>query len=175
MNSLTITVRGQAKPTPRLEGQIIFPKGRRRPFIHYYTPETADAWKARVRRAFEPHWPAEPWAGPVTIDITLWLPRLAEHYSSDWPRTAFPCTAASMGDWDNLGKAISDALNPVKEERDSWGRVKRAGKPGLWRDDRQVFDARVRKFHHGIGAAPGAQLIMTHHVEQLTLEEALSS
>lgn len=175
MNDLTITVRGQSKPTPRLEAAIRW-KGHGRgrvPFIHTYTPDTADAWKANVRAAFAPHWPAEPWAGPVTLDITLYLPRLAEQYEPGWPRGAFPCIAASMGDWDNLGKAISDALNPVKEKRTN-GFLKSRGEPGLWLDDRQVFDARVRKFHAGIGYAPGALIVATHHVTadtQLTFNE----
>lgn len=168
-STLSITVRGRAKPTPRLEGAIRWRGGS--PFVHMFTPDTADAWKLQIRRAFEPHWPEPAWDGPVVLDVILWVPRMADQYGSAWPSGAFPCIAPSMGDWDNLGKAISDALNPVKEERDALGRLKRMGQPGVWLDDRQVFDGRVRKFHHGRGAAPGALVVVTHWSEQMMLHE----
>lgn len=174
VNRLEITVRGQAKPTPRIEGQIIFPRGgAREPFIHFYTPKSADEWKGKIRKAFAPYWPVIPWGQPITLDIIVWLPRLEGQYGSNSPRGAFPCVAASMGDWDNIGKAISDALNPISEEKDrKTGLVKKSAKPGLWIDDRLVFDARVRKFHHALGAAPGMRIIVEQAaIPQLSLLE----
>lgn len=72
--------------------------------------------------------------GPVGLDVTLTFPQLKT--PRRWPITR------SSGDWDHLGRAISDALTGV-----------------VWRDDSQIVEGRVRKVyidHPGALAVAGA-------------------
>lgn len=66
--------------------------------------------------------------GPVCVDVTLTFAPLKT--PRRWPVTR------SSGDWDHLGRAISDALTGV-----------------LWADDSQIVEGRVRKLYVG---APGS-------------------
>ncbi|MER6892006.1 RusA family crossover junction endodeoxyribonuclease [Streptomyces halstedii] len=78
--------------------------------------------------------------GPLVVDIALTVPAL-KTVRRRWP------TTRSSGDWDHLGRAISDALTGV-----------------LWPDDSQVIDGRVRKFYPGAAGAltePGAVITIT--------------
>ncbi|OLT24351.1 hypothetical protein BJF79_13485 [Actinomadura sp. CNU-125] len=73
--------------------------------------------------------------GPVGMDLTLTFnpPKTVRR---PWPITR------SSGDWDHLGRAVSDALTSV-----------------LWPDDSQIIEGRVRKTYagqHGALAEPGA-------------------
>lgn len=72
--------------------------------------------------------------GPVGVDITFTFPQLKTRRR--WPITR------SSGDWDHLGRAVSDALTGV-----------------LWADDSQIVEGRIRKVYVGTSSAldePGA-------------------
>ena len=66
--------------------------------------------------------------GPVRLDVVFTFPPLKT--PRPWPVTR------SSGDWDHLGRAISDALTTV-----------------LWPDDSQIVDGQIRKVYAG---APGS-------------------
>lgn len=68
------------------------------------------------------------YAGPLAVDLVLTVVKPA---SAPKRRRTWPVTRTS-GDWDHLGRAISDALTGV-----------------VWCDDSQVIDGRVRKVYPG--------------------------
>lgn len=168
MNSIEITIRGEPIPRPRALTKAVFNKKAGKWMGMAYHPENpkpdsknsamrawyrANRWQGRVIAAAKLVAPPEPWTGLISLEITVWVPRPAKLLRAKDPEGAIPCGSAAEGDWDNFGKAISDALQTAK----------------VYANDAQVFDARVRKFYHGKHAGPGARVVVTHHHDQLTL------
>ena len=89
-------------------------------------------WRAAVRTAaLAALRGAGPLDGPVVRDITVTVPKPK---SAPKRRTTWPVTRFS-GDWDHLGRAVSDALSEA----------------GVWRDDSLVVEGTVRKVYPGEG------------------------
>lgn len=113
-----------------------YPKGRPR----ISTPGTAEAWKGQIALAFGDILPPEPLTGPVRLWIEAFLPRPKRLCRKMDPDGPILCT--STPDWDNLGKAVSDALEQI----------------GVFVNDKQVVDGRVRCCYHAKGGRPGARI-----------------
>jgi len=99
-----------------------------------YTPKNAAQWKAQVRMA----WGArDPLVGPVCLRLVFYLPRPKRLKASE-----VRVPHASTPDWDNLGKAVSDALTDA----------------GAWIDDACVYRATVVKLYADPGQKIGVQV-----------------
>lgn len=120
--NLTFVVPGEPVPWARARTN-----GKR----HYTDPKVATYKRAVATVAQANIGPRGPIAGPLTLEIVAVLPipqswpnkrRAAALEGREWPN--------SKPDWDNLGKAVSDALNGV-----------------LYVDDAQVVRASVEKVY----------------------------
>ncbi|HEX8325431.1 MAG TPA: RusA family crossover junction endodeoxyribonuclease [Tepidisphaeraceae bacterium] len=151
---ISVRVFGIPKGQPRMRDNIIVPKDfdprnprSPQPFNAAYTPDTADAWKADVRRAFSRAGVlgVAPIEGPISCSIDLLMPRpqyLCEPWYADNAAGELPFIPKP--DRDNCEKAVLDALTDA----------------GFWKDDAQVCDGSVRKFYHAIGDHPGARIVV---------------
>lgn len=150
-----LIIDGLPKPQPRARAQVVH-RGKR-VFPHMYTPDSPDlkTWRASVVWAWQCAAVIQPWCFPVVMHATLYVPRLKKMTTPH----AVPCITRMFGDWDNLGKAISDALTDAN----------------AWTDDAVIYDARITKYHHAEGGSPGARIVLVHETpaaRQLTLEHA---
>ncbi|MFI4854346.1 MAG: RusA family crossover junction endodeoxyribonuclease [Phycisphaerales bacterium JB065] len=104
-------VPGRAAPQPRPKAQIA---GRgSRPYAKIYTPSSADAWKARIGANTQAV--RHPYGLDESIEISLVFSfiRPESHLKKDGTvRDAFKhkMPGQNYGDWDNLAKAVCDAL-----------------------------------------------------------------
>ena len=108
-------------------------------FAQIYMPKDADDWKMIVRTEARKAWTESeqpciprPWQGPLCVNLTFYFPRPKAHYRKDGtlkPNT--PKWHTSKPDRDNADKAVLDALTNL----------------GIWGDDKQVCDGRIRKLY----------------------------
>lgn len=148
---ILLEVPGDPAGQPRMRHRVVAPRGRK-PFATGYTPETADGWKRRVYLAALGKVPAKH-LGPVVCNVTWYFRRPGRLLKSGAPPGRIPYTAKP--DRDNLDKAVLDALTDA----------------GVWRDDAQVYDGRIRKFYVALGMAPGARIeIVLEHAEGALFE-----
>jgi Holliday junction resolvase RusA-like endonuclease len=128
VTALEFWVAGVPKAQPRVKA---FARGRH---AGVYTPDTADAWKAEVRRAaLAKCAPPEPLRGPLSVSLVFVMPRPKSRKVGYWH--------TSRPDADNLAKAVLDAL----------------GDAVIWCDDSQVAWLVVKKLY---AAAPGCAVII---------------
>lgn len=129
------------------------PRAKARAFAGHaqtYNPKTADDWKMIVRneakkvwesepvRPFEP--PCSPWEGPLRVDLTFYFPRPKSHFRSNGLlKPNAPAWHTGKPDRDNSDKAVLDALTNL----------------GIWGDDKQVCDGRIKKVYSTPAGAPG--------------------
>ena len=131
---LEFTVEGTPKAQPRVRACV---RGRH---ASVYTPDTADAWKADVRRSAQAKCQTpEPLRGPLSVHLTFLMPRPKSRKVDVWH--------TSRPDADNLAKAILDAL----------------GDACIWCDDAQVAMLGAQKRYVTGDEAPGCTVI----IEQL--------
>ena len=118
MTWLEFWVEGTPKAQPRVKA---FARGKH---AGVYTPDTADFWKAEVRRAALAKCPTpEPLRGPLSVQLTFLMPRPKSRKGDVWH--------ATKPDGDNLTKAVLDALTDA----------------GIWGDDAQVARQLVQKLY----------------------------
>jgi crossover junction endodeoxyribonuclease RusA len=112
-------------------------------FAQVYNPTTADDWKMIVRNEAWKAWAANaytPWEGPLRVDLTFYFPRPKNHFRSNGElKPTAPLWHTTKPDRDNSDKAVLDALTNL----------------GIWHDDKQVCDGRIRKQY---AAIPGCQI-----------------
>lgn len=125
----------KGQPRPRAFARAL-PGGR--VMARMYEAGTAEAWKADVVRAAEPHRPAQPLDGPVEVSIEFHLARPKRLYRK-CDRDG-PVWCDSKPDRDNADKAVLDALKVM----------------GWFRDDAQVCAGVLRKVYHAKNGVPGA-------------------
>ena len=132
MTSLEFWVEGTPKAQPRVKA---FARGKH---AGVYTPDTADGWKAEVRRsALAKCSTPEPLRGPLSVHLTFLMPRPKSRKVDVWHTT--------KPDADNLAKAVLDAL----------------GDAGIWCDDAQVVRLVAKKLYvTGETEAPGCAVII---------------
>jgi Holliday junction resolvase RusA-like endonuclease len=131
VTALEFWVEGTPKAQPRVKA---FARGRH---AGVYTPDTADGWKAEVRRAALAKCSTpEPLRGPLLVFLTFVMPRPKSRKVDYWH--------TSRPDVDNLAKAVLDAL----------------GDAGIWGDDAQVARMVVQKIYVQGTEAPGCTVII---------------
>lgn len=84
---------------------------------------------------------AEPWEGPVRVDIEAFFERPQRLLKARSPEGIIPHTAKP--DRDNLDKVVLDALKDA----------------GLMRDDSQAFTGLIQKWYVAKGCAPGVRIV----------------
>lgn len=89
---------------------------------HWYTPDRTTKWKEAVAIQAASSRPRKPLAGPLSVSLTFYMPRLKKTPVSAVYHVEKP-------DRDNLDKAVLDALT----------------KAGFWGDDCQIADGRIVK------------------------------
>jgi Holliday junction resolvase RusA-like endonuclease len=118
VTSLEFWVEGTPQAQPRVKA---FARGKH---ASVYTPDTADAWKAEVRRAaLSKCTTPEPLRGPLSVRLTFHMPRPKSRKGDVWH--------TSRPDADNLAKAVLDALGDAR----------------IWCDDAQVACLSAKKFY----------------------------
>lgn len=131
---LPIKVWASGVPKGQPRGRAFVTGGRARIF----TPGTAEAWKGDIARAFENRMPAGPLDGPLEMRIDLHFKRPGRLLRKKDPDHPLPCPG--LPDWDNAGKAISDALEHL----------------GVIANDKTIAFATVRKWYSARGGKTGA-------------------
>ncbi len=143
---LSFFVAGLPVATPRVKA------ARRGAFITMYTPPVADNWKMIVRNEAHRAWVASeapniprPFQGPLCVNLTFYFPRPQGHLRKNGElKPNAPKWHTTKPDRDNCDKAVLDAMTQL----------------GMWLDDKQVCDGRIRKFyvHPGDLLAQGGQM-----------------
>ena len=137
--TIEFSVRGTPKPQPRPKARLVKPRVGKA-FIQVYTPSTGVAeWRTAVARAGRREI-REPFRGPLAIDITVYLER-PKRLDSKRADPGAALAPEAVGDVDNFGKAILDALHGV-----------------AFFNDAQVTDLAVRKRRAAAGCATGARI-----------------
>jgi Holliday junction resolvase RusA-like endonuclease len=101
-----------------------------------FSSKRKKGYQMQVKMAAMPHRPAQPFAGPVRLDLTFILPRPKSLMRKSHPDGWIPHT--KRPDRDNLVKGTQDGLSAA----------------GFWVDDAQVFDGRVAKYYAERGGKP---------------------
>jgi Holliday junction resolvase RusA-like endonuclease len=155
MTPITFFVSGEPKAQPR-------PKAFARKFgdkwmARVYDSGTAEHWKSQIAIAAKPFLPLAPLIGPLELHLTFQFPRLKHHFGSgkkaDALKNGAPYFHASRPDFDNLAKAVCDALTQL----------------GMWRDDNQIADCRIVKAY---GPHQGCAVKIIPLVDVVTVERA---
>ncbi len=118
------------------------PEGKARPRMtrsgHAYTPEQTRAYEERIRLAYRTDCRGSvPFAAGVPVQVVILAYHAIPRSESRRRREKMLCAEilpTVKPDWDNVGKAVCDALNGL-----------------AWHDDAQVVEARVVKRY---GIAP---------------------
>lgn len=99
-------------------------------------------FKASVRSAFVAVYQGPPLAGPLKMSCVFLMPR---PQSMIWKSKAMPRVPYTVGknDWDNLGKAVSDALLKL-----------------AYRDDGQLWNVRVQRWIAAGDEAPHVEIVI---------------
>jgi len=142
LRSVALVIPGEPKGQARQRHRLVQTKGGRT-FVHNYQPVESRNWKAvaqdHMRQAMGA---SQPFASPVSVEITAYFTcppskwRKRARRPAEW--------SGKKPDWDNLGKAISDAGNGV-----------------LWIDDAQIAEVTVRKVIAAQGDAPCVLVVVT--------------
>jgi Holliday junction resolvase RusA-like endonuclease len=117
-------------------------------FSRVYNPAGKhDDWKMIVRAETQKAWRASgdltPWQGPLCVNLTFYFPRPKNHFRSNGElKPNAPKWHTSKPDRDNSDKAILDTLTNL----------------GVWGDDKQVCDGRIRKFYTYSGGPCGCEI-----------------
>ena len=130
-----------------IEGNPV-PKGRPRfrrtkTFITTYTPKKTLDFEDQVKKASQDSMGnVEPLETPIAVYLYFRLP-MPQSWSKKRKEAALKGFEAptKKPDWDNLGKAVSDALNGV-----------------IFKDDSQIVSAHVRKIY---SAVPGVDIYVS--------------
>lgn len=113
-------------------------------FARVYNPAGKhDDWKMIVRAEAQKHWNNVPFDGPICVNLTFYLPRPKSHFRSNGElKPTAPRWCTQKPDRDNADKLILDALTNL----------------GIWADDKQVCDGRIRKFYDSPGRPHGCEI-----------------
>lgn len=141
-DAITIRIDGEPKAMGRARAMSMHGKAR------VYNPTTAEGWKSLVAAAFGPHRPPTPHEGPLRIDIDFHFPRPKRLMRKKDPEG--PVWHTAKPDRDNSDKAVLDTLKTI----------------GMYRDDAQVCNGRIRKFYHAKDEIPHAVITVAAEKEQ---------
>lgn len=130
---------GDPKGQPRLRARAL---GK---FAQVYNPKTADDWKLIIRHEAQKHWDGIPFDGPLAVNLTFYFDRPKAHFRANGAlKPNAPLWHTHKPDRDNSDKAVLDALSQL----------------GLWRDDCQVCDGRIKKCYRSADGVPGVMVVV---------------
>lgn len=159
MNRIEFDVAGTPRARPRPRSRAMFSKKKGKHVAVPYHPkpkvpkageklkghdrawQLANEWYEAVKAAIEPFRPAEPWTGPIRLDITVYFERPKRLCRKKDPPDPVRHTYAP--DRDNLDKSVLDALKEA----------------GLFKDDGQVCAGAVEKWYAAKGCGPGVKIV----------------
>lgn len=131
------------------------PRGQGRPrfarigkFVRTYDPKESVDWKSKVA-LFATQANVQPIEGPVALTVHAIHPRpqrLMRRRDPDGEVLA-PCKP----DWDNIGKAVADALTGI-----------------AYRDDSQIVSAAVHKLYHAKDGQPHTRVTVQQYGDTAT-------
>ena len=103
-------VMGEPAPQPRPRAYAM--RMGRKYTARMYNPDTADKWKAQVRRSAQRYRSSlNPIVCPVRLTLTFYMPRPQSHFLKSGLRPDAPMVhTGERGDVDNLCKAVMDAI-----------------------------------------------------------------
>ena len=110
------------------------------PVARVYDSGSAEAWKGDIILQGAPHRPKTCLEGPLSVELTFYLPRPKSLRRKKDPE--LPIRHTKKPDRDNLEKAVLDALT----------------KDGWWRDDSQVCAGEVKKYYEPKEGPTGARI-----------------
>lgn len=117
-----------------------------------YNPGTSNEWKACVIHALQCHFGTFQAGVPLRCDLTFFLPRPQGHYGTGKNASKLKASAprfpTGKPDRDNLDKAVCDAITAA----------------GVWGDDSQVVDGRIRK-RYADPFQTGCRITITEEIE----------
>lgn len=119
---------------------------RRGKFVHIYTPNDADEWKACVRKVSAQYKPGSILTGPVYVRLLFAMPR-PKSLSTRTYKDEIHRPHIFKPDVDNLTKAVLDAMS-------EW-----------WTDDCLVAMVQASKWYARVGGATGVEV----HVHELDM------
>ena len=121
-------------------------------FSRVYNPAGKhDDWKMIVRCEAQKAFTGPAWAGPLRVDLTFYFPRPKGHFRSNGElKPNAPKWHTSKPDRDNSDKAILDTLTNL----------------GIWGDDKQVADGRIRKFYTYAGGPCGCEIVIQEAINE---------
>ncbi len=132
----------KAQPRPRAFARKFGDKWAAR----VYDAGTAECWKSQIAAAARPHLPKHPISGPVSVQITYYMPRPKSHYRtgkySNELRADAPRFHIVKPDAQNCSKGSFDALTQI----------------GMWQDDCQICQESAAKIYAGFGQPTGADI-----------------
>lgn len=143
MISIEFFVPGEAKPTQR--GRTFYNKRMGRVQTLTDPKGRVTKWRERIYLEAQKHAPAVPWEGPLSFTAIFVFARPDGHYNTkdelnaEGKRRRKPL--GGVGDWDNLGKACSDAMEGL-----------------VYRNDNQLAPVLVDKVYAGRGEPEGVYL-----------------
>ena len=112
-------------------------------------------WRERIYVEAQVVKPPSPWEGPVSMTAIFVFSRPAGHYRKNGELSAEgrrrPKPMGGVGDWDNLGKAVSDALEGLFFGKDS-----------------QLAPVLVDKVYCGREQQPGVHITIRRHEEEVS-------
>ena len=137
MTAYTYRAHGAPKGQPRPRA---FVRGKR---AAVYDPGTAEGWKSCVAQAVK-ELEARMIDQPVGLDLVFDMPRPKIHYTKKGAlKPDSPFWFTGKPDFDNLAKAVADAITQI----------------GVWRDDSLVVDSHITKRY--ANGAPGCTFTIT--------------
>ena len=113
---------------------------RRGSHVGVYTPKTSTNYRTSVAAEYLKLGKTK-LTGPISLALDFYMHRPKRLDSSK--HSEGPVPSIARPDWDNLGKAISDALNDI-----------------AYLDDSQIWDVRLRKMYHEKGGQARIELLI---------------
>lgn len=131
-------VRGTPVAQPRQRHSLVLNRAGQ-PRIHNYTPARSPVsqWKELLMWQAKACRPKAPLRGALLLRLLFHLPRPKHHFNArGGVKPGAPAYKSTKPDFDNLAKAVADALTQM----------------GYWQDDGQIAVAQITKQYH---AEPG--------------------
>lgn len=113
-----------------------------------YTPNTAENWKSCIADEVRDLLSADPLDETLRLEIDFFMKRPKSLCRRKDPDGPLRCPKEP--DWDNLGKAVCDALEQI----------------GVYNNDKLIAEGEVRKFYHRKGGRPGAIIALYAESDQ---------
>jgi Holliday junction resolvase RusA-like endonuclease len=115
LNQITFTILGN--PQPKQRPRVTTING----FTHAYTPKETTQYEKKVRECFNEKYKNVKLNGALQISVIAYfpIPKSESKLNKQKMLSGEIRPIKKLGDWDNIGKIISDSLNEVAYDDDS--------------------------------------------------------